>query len=259
MSKTKKLVNNIKNLISEGLLTLLKDKDNNLYGKIYISAKLAGMEIIGTAGFNSLFKELYLEQYDDLISNQDMQNITEMLTMEGRKIKKRTKLSKRIYVNKGIYLYQLDAETNKVVWIENGEVSIETVEECCVVSSPTDAKQESPDLSALASRLIGLLFKHFKFKSDEDLQLFALYLVSCFLGLECMQHPILILKGEKGVAKSTTMRMLTKIVSPQRIELGGSFNNVDDLQLAISNSYMLTLDNMRTIPKKVSDVLCRVG
>lgn len=254
----KKIIINYQNLIDKGDLAFIKDIKENLYAKIFIDGKLAGMEMVGSGKFSILFKELYFNRYRDLLSSQDMQVITEIITMEGRKITKKAKLSKRIYRNKDVYLYQLEPETNKVVWIEDGEVSIEIVEQCCFKNCLTDDSQIEPNLSVSALRLIGLLHKHFRFKTDEDMKLFALYLVSCFLGLESLQHPILILKGEKGAAKSTTMRMLSKLVSPQKNELGGSFNNVDDLQLAISNSYMLTLDNMRTIPKKVSDVLCRV-
>lgn len=65
MSKTKKLVNNIKNLISEGLLTLLKDKDNNLYGKIYISAKLAGIQYMSV--LVSLEEEMDFEIPDEYL------------------------------------------------------------------------------------------------------------------------------------------------------------------------------------------------
>lgn len=258
MASNKKLYKNLKSLLDEGLLALVKDKHENLYAKIYIEDELAGMELIGSKQFIPLFKELYFGKFKDFLGNQDMQLILEMLAMEGRKVTEKIKLCKRIYRDEKIYLYELNMETNTVVWIENGVVSIENIEDVCFKHSQNDANQVIPDLSVGVGKLFLLLRKHFKFQSDSDLKLFMLYLVSCFLGLEEIQHPILVLKGEKGASKSTTMRMLSKIISPQITDLSGQFNNLDDLQLNMANSYMVTLDNMREIPKKVSDVLCRV-
>lgn len=258
MSKANSLYKRLNELLDEGFIALVKDKSDTLYAKIFIADKLAGMEVVGSSRFVPLFKELYMERYKDFLSNQDMQVILEMLAMEGRKITKKVELSKRIHRTSKVYLYELEAETNKVVWIEDGEVSIEYLEEIYFKHSPTDANQVEPDLSATVGQLTVLLKKHFKFETEGDLQLFRLYLISCFLGLKNGQNCVLLLKGEKGAGKSTIMRMINKIVSPQVNDLGGQYNNLDDLQLAMANSYMVTLDNVRDISKKVSDILCRV-
>ncbi len=258
MTKNNTLYKRLNELLDEGLIALAKDKSDTLYAKIYISGKLAGMEAVGSSRFVPLFKELYMERYNDFLDNQSMQIILEMLAMEGRRVTKKVNLSKRIHRTKNVYLYELEAETNKVVWIEDGEISIEYLDEIYFKHSPTEDSQVEPDLSSGARNLMSLLYRHFKFKSDDDMKLFALYLVSCFLGLEKIRAPILVFFGAKGASKSTAMRMLSKLVSPQKGDLGGQFNNLDDLQLSIADSYMVTLDNMRTISKKCSDLLCRV-
>lgn len=115
----------------------------------------------------------------------------------------------------------MEAETNKVVWIEDGEVSIEYLDEIYFKHSSTEDNQLESDLTSDAKKLISLLYRHFKFKSDDDMKLFALYLVSCFLGLEKIRVPLLTLYGTKGASKSIAMRMLTKLVSPHKGDLGG--------------------------------------
>lgn len=258
MSKSGKLFEKIEKFLREGNIALQWDLHDNLYAKVYITGQLIGMEIVGSGRFNTLFKELFFHKYKEFLDNQSMQLVTEMLTMEGRKITEKVHLAKRIYRDENLYLYELESDTNKVVWIENGEPSIEELDDVYFKHCLMDANQVIPDLTVTPRELLGLLYKHFHFSSEDDLCLFALYLIACFLGVENVRMPILVLYGSKGAAKSTAMRMLQKIVSPQKGDLGGQYNSLDDLQLTIANSYIVTLDNIRTISKKCSDLLCRV-
>ena len=129
MAKNNILYKRLQELLCEGFVALAKDKSDTMYAKIFISGKLAGMEAIGSSRFIPLFKELYMERYKDFLDSQSMQIILEMLAMEGRKVTKKVNLSKRIYRTKSVYLYELEADTNKVVWIEDGKVSIEYLED----------------------------------------------------------------------------------------------------------------------------------
>lgn len=255
--KNNELYNNVLTMLGKGDITLVKDEKETLYAQVFMEDEMLGMEVVGSNSFIPLFKEVYIHKYDEFLSNTDIGMVIEILVIEGRKITEKVKLAKRVYREGDIYLYELEHNKNKVVWIEAGNVSIETIEGTYFKHSVVDTDQVEPDLSSGARRLAGLVHKHFKFKTQDEVFLFTMYLVSCFLGVDNIQIPILVFIGSKGSAKSCSMKMLSKIVSPQVTELGGHFKNNDDLQLKIADSYMLTLDNIRTVSKSTSDLLCR--
>ncbi|MFU1792576.1 hypothetical protein ACM1RC_01785 [Paenibacillus azoreducens] len=102
--------------------------------------------------------------------------------------------------------------------------------------------------------LLKLLSKHFRTQLKKDLFLLAVYIVSCFIPE--MPHPLLVLAGEKGAAKSTSMRMIRAIVDPARTDLLSMPNSTDNLGIILSNNYMPGFDNLDHLSPERSDLLC---
>lgn len=101
---------------------------------------------------------------------------------------------------------------------------------------------------------LDLVKKHFRFRSEDDLILFSVYLVSCFI--PNIPHPLLVLAGEKGAAKSTSLRMLRAIVDPAKSDLTALPTSRDDLVISLANNYMPCFDNLDTLSAEKSDLLC---
>lgn len=101
---------------------------------------------------------------------------------------------------------------------------------------------------------INLLWKHFRFKTENDRTLFTAYLASCFI--YPIPHPVLVLAGEKGSAKSTTERMLKAIVDPAIQDLLTMPNSRADLAIVLSNNYLCAFDNLDVLSNDKSDLLC---
>ncbi|WP_105618646.1 hypothetical protein [Vallitalea okinawensis] len=114
--------------------------------------------------------------------------------------------------------------------------------------------QVMPDFSLNCRELFDLLKKHFRFKTKNDLILLATYLVSCFV--PDIPHPILVLYGEKGAAKSTSMKMIKSIVDPSIQGLITMPNSKQDLAVVLANNYMPSFDNLDIITPEKSDMLC---
>ncbi len=70
---------------------------------------------------------------------------------------------------------------------------------------------------------------------------------------------ILALDGEQGSGKSTTARMLRKLVDPNAADLRAMPRNEDDLLIAALNGRVVGLDNVSFIENDMADALCRVA
>ena len=166
----------------------------------------------------------------------------------------------RIY-NDGIkIIYELDPATNMCVVIEKDSELISITDDVNVFfhHSQYYRSQIEPDMDYLNEykQLPKLIKKHFNLTHRDDVMLFSIYLVSCFLGTY-INHPLLAISGQKGSGKSSFIKKFCDLVDPKHIELGSVPRNREDLSLKISESYVTEFDNMSYLNKDISDMLCR--
>lgn len=93
--------------------------------------------------------------------------------------------------------------------------------------------------------------------SDEQFPLAAIWLIACFR--TGRPFPVLILNGEQGSAKSTTSRVLRRMIDPNVSELRTAPRDERDLMIAANNGWILAYDNLSKIPDWLSDALCRIS
>ena len=93
--------------------------------------------------------------------------------------------------------------------------------------------------------------------SDNDWRLLVAWLVMALRPTG--PYPILVLQGEQGSAKSTTLRVLRSLVDPSLASLRTSPRSEQDLAIAASNGWVIGLDNLSGVPPWLSDALCRVA
>jgi hypothetical protein len=72
-------------------------------------------------------------------------------------------------------------------------------------------------------------------------------------------YPVLVPIGEQGCGKSTAARVIRRLIDPNSAELRGYPQNVQDLAIAANNSWVLSFDNLSSIPIWLSDALCRIA
>ena len=72
-------------------------------------------------------------------------------------------------------------------------------------------------------------------------------------------YPVLIVTGEQGSAKSTTMKVLQELIDPHTKGLRSPFKSERDLAAAVWNSYVLAFDNMSYLKGELSDALCGIS
>jgi hypothetical protein len=72
-------------------------------------------------------------------------------------------------------------------------------------------------------------------------------------------YPLLILQGEQGSAKSTTAKLLRRIIDPATAPLRTPPRDERDLLIAANNSWVVAYDNLSGIQQWLSDGLCRLA
>ena len=72
-----------------------------------------------------------------------------------------------------------------------------------------------------------------------------------------LAHPILLLRGQPGAAKSSAARTLTSLIDPSPAPLRATPRDEQQWAVAAAASYVVALDNVSRISETLSDLLCR--
>jgi hypothetical protein len=104
---------------------------------------------------------------------------------------------------------------------------------------------------------ITLLRRYINIGSDSNWVLCVSWLLAAcrFRG----PFPILILQGEQGSAKSTTEKMLRRIIDPSAALVRTPPRDDRDLLIAASNTWVLAYDNLSGVQPWLADALCRLA
>ena len=93
--------------------------------------------------------------------------------------------------------------------------------------------------------------------SEADRLLLKVYLVTCFI--PHIDHPIPVLAGDHGGAKSTLSEILRSLVDPAQAQLLSLPTDQNELALLLAHNYMPAFDNLDGLYPWQSDMLCRAS
>ena len=103
---------------------------------------------------------------------------------------------------------------------------------------------------------LDLLRQYVNVGSDDDFKLLVAWLVASLRPVG--PYPLLILQGEQGSAKSTTSRILRRVIDPNDTPLRPQPRSERDLMIAARASWLIALDNLSGVAPWFSDALCRL-
>ena len=71
--------------------------------------------------------------------------------------------------------------------------------------------------------------------------------------------PALVLLGEQGSAKTTTAKVLRRLIDPRELAVRSQPKDARDLMIAARGNWLLSYDNLSNLPDWLSDALCRLA
>jgi hypothetical protein len=93
--------------------------------------------------------------------------------------------------------------------------------------------------------------------SDDDFKMIVAWLVNSINPYG--PYIALVLYGEQGSAKSTTVKFLRDLVDPNEAPLRREPRTSDDLMVSAKGNWVVAVDNMSFLPDWLSDDLCRLS
>ena len=94
-------------------------------------------------------------------------------------------------------------------------------------------------------------------RDDDNFVLVVAWLLNALAARR--EHPVLVLNGGEGSAKSTLVAILQALTDPSCIPLGGLPRVERQLLAQASRSYLQVFDNISTLSIPMSDALCRLS
>ena len=254
------VIDAINQMVDEGLLELFLDNYQNLVARVIsIDRTIMKTMPVKSYTFKIHFQQLIYEKINNVLDKRSLETVYDYLGVLAYKNEKRINVYKRIYYSNDKIIYELDKDKNLTVVISKEGINVTDEEDVFFHHSKYYANQVIPKLESIDNvehkTLLKLIKKHFNLKGDDCL-LFAIYLVSSFLG-KGICHPIMSISGQKGSGKSSAIRKFCRLVDPKSIDLGNIPKNEDDLSLKISENYVNSFDNLSYISKSISDLFCK--
>lgn len=99
--------------------------------------------------------------------------------------------------------------------------------------------------------------KSFVRLSDDSFLLLTGALLSYFRAMG--PFPVTIITGEQGTAKSTTADVLRRLIDPKVVQRNAEPKNLESLMVAARNNWVVSYDNLSSLPQWLSDGFCRLA
>ncbi len=130
-----------------------------------------------------------------------------------------------------------------------------------IVNSPRVHFRRAPGMQPLPVPVSGgsvdELRPFLNVRSGRDFKLIVGWLLSTFNPRG--PYPVLLIQGEAGCAKSTTSRMIRRLVDPNKCPLRAEPREARDLMIAATNARCVVYDNISNLRPWLSDSFCRLA
>lgn len=245
----KEILKKVRALLKNGTLKIVRTtQDERLL--------IAGEQYCPLHESHSFIRRLFYKEHGIFVEAKKLQSVIDYLDMQPLTVEEPFEMACRVYCNDDYIVYELNKDTKECILVAEDGIGIDIVSDVLFKHSVDFQNQVMPDWKIEIEEIFGLIHKHFNLKNEQQEKMLILYLVTSFIGVN-IPFPVLILNGEKGSSKSTTMRKLEKLIDPKTSDMFGLPHGSDGLELRLSNNYYMCLDNLQTLNRRTSDVLAR--
>lgn len=240
---------------AERMLKLIEDAKciffHDEFCEAYVSIPNLPIMKVKERKFELYIKKMLYDQTQKFASNEAVKQVIDKCEAEACFSGEENKLFKRCTERDDVIYYDLADKESNCVKISSKSIEIETNKEIIFANKKNQKSQVKPNLDY---KDISVLDKHYRFQSEDDKVLHTVSLISSFI--PNISHPIVVLYGEKGSSKTTTMRKDRSIIDPANSEVIALPKGIQDLALTLSNNYLSCFDNLENISAEKSNMLC---
>ncbi len=104
---------------------------------------------------------------------------------------------------------------------------------------------------------LAMLKSHLNIADEAGFILLCAWMLAALTGTG--PYPVLVVHGGQGSAKSSFCRLVRSLIDPNRSMLRPLPREEGDLYVSAANGWLLSFDNVSTLPNWLSDSLCRVS
>jgi hypothetical protein len=158
-------------------------------------------------------------------------------------------LHTRVAAKDGTFWYDLTGPDWNAIKIEPGGWTVESKPPTIF----TRYGHQDAQIIPIPGGELDRIFKYIPIK--EHPILFLCWLISAFI--PGIPHPMPILHGEKGAAKTTTSELIKSLVDPSTLKTMTLQNDTRTLAVNLTQHWFLPFDNISFINEETSDTLCR--
>ena len=99
------------------------------------------------------------------------------------------------------------------------------------------------------------LRRYLNLRGERQWHLLLTILVSCFFPK--IAHPVAVITGEHGCAKTTMMNILGRLIDPSRLKTGSPPTKEDQFLQTCDHSWLVRIDNLSYLQEWLSNGICR--
>ena len=104
---------------------------------------------------------------------------------------------------------------------------------------------------------IEMLREFVNVETDGDFRLLVAFMLAALRPTG--PFPVLVLLGEQGSAKSTTVRVIRSLIDPSSAPIRTRPSEERNLMVSANSGWLMAFDNISTLPDWLSDALCRLS
>lgn len=212
------------------------------------------MEVYGN-DYKKYVRYMYYERYQKAVPKDALRQVLDTLAVKAQIEGKEIAPAYRCAYHEGKIFYYLADREQTVICIDEEGYRVIAESPVPFIKKQNMSEQVLPEESKESLKTLGV--KYWQFATADDRILHWILVISRFIAEG--SQPLIYYFGDRGSAKSTSMKLDKMIVDPSEIDIKALPKNIPDVIASVTNQYMVCFDNVSQISDELSNIFCVVA
>lgn len=212
------------------------------------------MEVYGN-DYKRHIRYMYYDRYQKAVPKDALQRVLDTLAVKAQKEGEEITPAYRCAYQEGKIYYNLADLEQTVICIDENGYRVIAESPVPFIKKQNMSEQVLPEESDISLKKLGT--RYWKFATAEDKIMHWVLLISRFIAEG--SQPLIYYFGDRGSAKSTSMKLDKAIVDPSEIDIKVLPKSIPDVIAPVTNQYMVCFDNVSQISDELSNIFCVVA